>query len=232
MPKFGSTKRRKVSDLSLEDLADQVRDRVLVSDSIEADHIQQSAFSALQSKAKVSSMNIENGAVDESKLSLALEQKINSARQLAERAIGAAVFRFQQEIGDLEGAFAARIERAASLASSAIQPGVRAFLHSLKIRTVEFGFTAIAADTSITSTQATFYNVATGSGDVTITLPSATTCQGLMLGFHKTLAANNMILDGAASQTINGSTTKSYGSQYDAVIIISNGSNWNIISGS
>lgn len=256
MPKPGSTRDRRVSDLSLDDLADQVKARVLTPDSIEAQHIQQGAFNTLQLRSNASKKQItENNLSTSLKNNIdsarqlaelaagslsfrinkevnSLEKKIESARQLAERAIGAASFRFQQQIDDIEGALAARIERAASLASSSLQPGMRAFLHSLKVRTVEFGFTVIATDTAITSTQATFYNVSTGGGNVTITLPSATTCQGLMLGFHKTLAANDMVIDGAATQTINGATTKTYSSQYDAVIIISNGSNWNIISGS
>ena len=178
----------------------------------------------------VTSATATSQSVSESSITEALRQKIQTAKDLAEHAANGVAFRFQQQIDDLEGALAIKIERAAALASGAIQPGVRALLHSLKVRTVEFGMTTINADVTITSTQSTFYNVVTNSGDVTITLPSATTCKGLMLGFNKTLAANNMILDGAASQTINGSTTKSYGSQYDAVIIVSNGSNWNIFS--
>ena len=233
MPRIGSTRRRRGQDYSLDQLSEEIRARVLTSDSVRAEHIEVSSLRGQLPGSSISSVSGEKitlKSIAESKLSQLLQDKINSAKDLATQAIGLATFRFQQQIDDLEGALAARIERAAALASSAIQPGARAFLHSLKANTAEFGFTVINSDTSITSTQATFYNVSTGSGDVTITLPSATTCTGLMLGFNKTLSANNMILDGAASQTINGSTTKSYGSQYDAVVIISNGSNWNIIS--
>ena len=226
MPKFGSTRVRKIADMTLDDLADQVRDRVLVSESIEAEHIQRTAFNQLQAKSTISVRSITNGSITESKLSAHVRQKINSAKQLAEQAVSAAAFRFHQEITDLEGAFAARLERAVALASNAIQPGVRAFLHSLKTSTIEFGTTTI-----ISSRNSTFYTVATGGGNVTVTLPNAILCNGLMLGFYKSVAANDMILDGAASQTINGSTTKTFGSQHDAVIIISNGSNWFIISG-
>ena len=230
MPKFGSTRVRKIADMTLDDLADQVRDRVLVSEAIGAEHIQRTAFSQLQAKSTVSVSSIRDGSIVESKLSAHVRQKINSAKQLAEQAVNAAAFRFHQEITDLEGAFAARLERAVSLASNAIQPGVRAFLHSLKTGTIEFGTTTINADVAISSTSSTFYTVVTSGGNVTVDLPNAGLCKGLMLGFYKSVAANDMILDGAASQTINGSTTKTFGSQHDAVIIISNGSNWFIIS--
>tara|TARA_R110001583_G_scaffold19907_5_gene77252 strand:- start:450 stop:1145 length:696 start_codon:yes stop_codon:yes gene_type:complete len=230
MPKFGSTRVRKIADMTLDDLADQIRDRVLVSEAIGAEHIQRTAFSQLQAKSTVSVSSISDGSIVESKLSAHVRQKINSAKQLAEQAVNAAAFRFHQEITDLEGAFAARLERAVSLASNAIQPGVRAFLHSLKTGTIEFGTTTINADVAISSTSSTFYTVVTSGGNVTVDLPNAGLCKGLMLGFYKSVAANDMILDGAASQTINGSTTKTFSSQHDAVIIISNGSNWFIIS--
>jgi|TARA_R110002012_G_scaffold46259_10_gene122373 hypothetical protein len=230
MPKFGSTRVRKIADMTLDDLADQIRDRVLVSEAIGAEHIQRTAFSQLQAKSTVSVSSIRDGSIVESKLSAHVRQKINSAKQLAEQAVNAAAFRFHQEITDLEGAFAARLERAVSLASNAIQPGVRAFLHSLKTGTIEFGTTTINADVAISSTSSTFYTVVTSGGNVTVDLPNAGLCKGLMLGFYKSVAANDMILDGAASQTINGSTTKTFSSQHDAVIIISNGSNWFIIS--
>jgi hypothetical protein len=216
--------------MTLDDLADQIRDRVLVSEAIGAEHIQRTAFSQLQAKSTVSVSSIRDGSIVESKLSAHVRQKINSAKQLAEQAVNAAAFRFHQEITDLEGAFAARLERAVSLASNAIQPGVRAFLHSLKTGTIEFGTTTINADVAISSTSSTFYTVVTSGGNVTVDLPNAGLCKGLMLGFYKSVAANDMILDGAASQTINGSTTKTFSSQHDAVIIISNGSNWFIIS--
>ena len=196
MPKFGSTRVRKIADMTLDDLADQIRDRVLVSEAIGAEHIQRTAFSQLQAKSTVSVSSIRDGSIVESKLSAHVRQKINSAKQLAEQAVNAAAFRFHQEITDLEGAFAARLERAVSLASNAIQPGVRAFLHSLKTGTIEFGTTTINADVAISSTSSTFYTVVTSGGNVTVDLPNAGLCKGLMLGFYKSVAANDMILDG------------------------------------
>ena len=178
----------------------------------------------------VISVTASSASVSEASVSKALRYKIQTAKDLAEHAANGVAFKFQQQIENIEGALAVKIERAAALASNAIQPGVRAFLHSLKTSTIEFGTTTINADETISSTGSTFYTVVTSSGNVTVALPNAILCNGLMLGFYKSVAANDMILDGAASQTINGSTTKTFGSQHDAVIIISNGSNWFIIS--
>ena len=51
-----------------------------------------------------------------------------------------------------------------------------------------------------------------------------------MLGFKKAVAPNSMIIDGAGAQTINGTTTKTFTAQHDAIVVVSDGSNWLIIS--
>jgi|15BtaG_2_1085339.scaffolds.fasta_scaffold00044_45 hypothetical protein len=178
----------------------------------------------------VISATASSASVSEASVSKALRYKIQTAKDLAEHAANGVAFKFQQQIENIEGALAVKIERAAALASNAIQPGVRAFLHSLKTSTIEFGTTTINADVAISSTQATFYKVITSGGDVTVTLPSAGTCPGLMLGFKKAVPANSMIIDGSGSQTINGSTTKTFTAQHDAIMIVSDGSHWFILS--
>tara|TARA_R110002020_G_scaffold134824_2_gene301078 strand:- start:10598 stop:11272 length:675 start_codon:yes stop_codon:yes gene_type:complete len=88
----------------------------------------------------------------------------------------------------------------------------------------------ITTSGDVTVGAGTFYLVATGSGNVTIGLPAAATCANMILSFKKIAAANNMILDANASETIDGATTKTLGDQYSWVTIISNGTNWFIIS--
>ena len=178
----------------------------------------------------VVSVTSSNTSVSESSLSSGLRHKIQTAKDLAEYAAATVAFKFQQEIDNLEGVLRAKIDRAAVLAGNALQPGVRGFLQSLQTSTVQFGFESINADTDISSTQATFYKVITGGGNVTVTLPGATTCPGLMLGFKKAVAGNSMIIDGAGAQTINGTTTKTFTAQHDAIVVVSDGSNWLIIS--
>ena len=89
---------------------------------------------------------------------------------------------------------------------------------------------SIASSGSITVGTASWYLVATSGGDVTITLPAAATCTNMVLGFKKLQAANNMILDPDGSETIDGAATKSFSDQWTFVNIISNGTNWFILS--
>ena len=45
----------------------------------------------------------------------------------------------------------------------------------------------------------------------------------------KRLAGATITIDGAGSETIDGATTKTLGTQYDTLTIISDGANWHII---
>lgn len=65
------------------------------------------------------------------------------------------------------------------------------------------------------------------SAAITATLPAASSCSGLVLHFTKIDAsANNVILDGNASETINGASTYTISSQWESVTIKSNGTSW------
>lgn len=89
---------------------------------------------------------------------------------------------------------------------------------------------SISSDGSVTVGAATFYLVSTGGGNVTIGLPAAATCANMVLSFKKIAAANNMILDPNAAETIDGAATKTYSARWSWVTILSNGTNWFIIS--
>jgi hypothetical protein len=90
--------------------------------------------------------------------------------------------------------------------------------------------TTISSSGSVSVGAGTFYLVATAGGHVTVGLPAAATCTNMVLSFKKLTAANNMILDPNSSETIDGATTKTFSDQYSWVTIISNGTNWFIIS--
>ncbi len=67
---------------------------------------------------------------------------------------------------------------------------------------------------------------ATG-GAITITLPAvATTRVGKRYTVKKIDASNNVILDGNASETIDGATTKTLSSQWAVMTIVNTGSAW------
>lgn len=71
--------------------------------------------------------------------------------------------------------------------------------------------------------------VDTTSGNVTANLPDASAVeQHWSCVVLHAIAANNLILDGDGSQTINGQTTYTSTRQYEALAVVSDGSNWYI----
>ena len=65
------------------------------------------------------------------------------------------------------------------------------------------------------------------AGNFTITLPAATSSTGVELTFKKTdVSANTVTIDGNASETIDGVTTKVLTAQYQSLTIICTGSEW------
>ena len=81
------------------------------------------------------------------------------------------------------------------------------------------------------------YLCASAGGNVTVTLPSCTDISGdafvgRVVTIFKVDAANDVIIDGNASETINGATTVTMSSQYNYRTIFSNGVEWFVISSS
>ena len=68
------------------------------------------------------------------------------------------------------------------------------------------------------------------SGAITINLPAAESSTHRTLTVKKTSASNSVTLDGNASETIDGATTKALSSQYDFVTIVCDGTAWHIIA--
>jgi len=85
-----------------------------------------------------------------------------------------------------------------------------------------------AANFTVASTDTwTFYKCDTSSASITATLPSASSAgSGFVLGFTKTSGSNSLILDGNASETIDGSTTLTKTGANQGFWIICDGSNW------
>lgn len=83
--------------------------------------------------------------------------------------------------------------------------------------------------TVLTSDQVLLCNDASGS--VTFNLFTAVGNTGAVLRFKKTASGttNTCIIDGNASETIDGATTFVLAIQYDEITIVSDGSNWQII---
>ena len=68
------------------------------------------------------------------------------------------------------------------------------------------------------------------SSAITITLPVASTVEGLILHIKKTdNSVNAITVDGDGSETIDGGTTAVIDTQYESITIISDNSNWFIL---
>jgi hypothetical protein len=89
--------------------------------------------------------------------------------------------------------------------------------------------TVNAATTTITvATTDSLIIADAGGGAITLNLPAASTATGMTLTVVRKSASNNVVLDGASSETINGSATKTLTTQYASLTIVCDGSAWYI----
>lgn len=99
---------------------------------------------------------------------------------------------------------------------------VQAVDYSALIKTVSADYT-LGADDHVLLVSAV-------SGDITITLPDASTVDGRQYHIKKVdSSVNSVTLDGYSGQTIDGDITQIITAQYDSVLIVSDGSNWYIL---
>jgi hypothetical protein len=68
------------------------------------------------------------------------------------------------------------------------------------------------------------------SGAITVNLPAVASSSGRWITVKHVGSANSTTLDGNASETIDGATTKVLSTQYDFVKLFCDGSVWHIIS--
>lgn len=98
------------------------------------------------------------------------------------------------------------------------------------VGSVALTVSAVSADTTLTSGNCIVLVDATG-GNRTMSLQAASTMTGRIYVIKKTDAsANTVIVDGSSSETIDGALTKTLGSQHAAITIVSDGTNWRIVS--
>jgi hypothetical protein len=87
----------------------------------------------------------------------------------------------------------------------------------------------VTTDENVALTDTTILVDAT-SGDVTLTLPTALSAESMVYNFKKIDAsANQMIVDGNGSETIDGALNKSTTTQWESFSIQSNGTAWYVI---
>lgn len=92
---------------------------------------------------------------------------------------------------------------------------------NLGIRTVTSAPTLTGADYTLLCD--------TTSAGFTVTLPAAASSTGRILNIKKMVAANSLVIDGNASETIDGSLTLTLTSQYSSVTIQCDGTKWVIL---
>jgi hypothetical protein len=68
------------------------------------------------------------------------------------------------------------------------------------------------------------------SGAITVNLPAVTSSTGAILTVKNIGTTNAVTLDGNASETIDGATTKALSTQYDVVTVFCDGTEWHIIA--
>ena len=67
------------------------------------------------------------------------------------------------------------------------------------------------------------------SGAVTLALPAVASHTGRVIKIKKIAGANNVILDGNSTETIDGQTTQTITDIYQSLSIVSTGTEWSIV---
>lgn len=85
-------------------------------------------------------------------------------------------------------------------------------------------------DSPYTIGQETIVLCNAASGAITVNLPAAASNNNRAIIIKKTdSSTNDVTIDGNASETIDGDTTITIGSQYNAAMMVCDGSNWSIV---
>lgn len=116
-------------------------------------------------------------------------------------------------------------QRLQLLASAVVQLQEMMRMHPVQVVSVTADYTALDQDLVVLAD-------ATG-GDITVTLPTATGREGRRIIVKKTdSSANTVTIDGNGSETIDGATTVALASQNELREIVSDLSNWYVVSSS
>ena len=94
---------------------------------------------------------------------------------------------------------------------------------------IETAFASKTADYTVTASD----SIVVGNpstANITFTLPTASGIAGRRYTFKNISSTYSVIIDGSGTETIDGATTKTLGSQYAVIVIFSDGTNWLIES--
>lgn len=97
-------------------------------------------------------------------------------------------------------------------------------VNSLSVITINSDYTVLSTDYAI------FVNTSTATGNVTITLPAASSGRHIKIADSGGNAiTNKIIIDGNGTEEINGALTYTINGNYNSAALLSDGSNWFII---
>lgn len=89
--------------------------------------------------------------------------------------------------------------------------------------------TVIATSKTMADEDAFLVDDDTAGGVVTITLPAAATAKKYPRYIKKLGTTANVIIDANAAETIDGALTATLTTQYEALMLLTDGSNWHIL---
>lgn len=93
-------------------------------------------------------------------------------------------------------------------------------------------FTVTPSSISFSASVANFYSVTTGSSTITATLPTAVGISGQVIVVKKVDSGSGLVsIATTSAQTIDGNSTYQLTNQWQFIWVMSDGSNWQIISG-
>lgn len=106
---------------------------------------------------------------------------------------------------------------------------VRANGDALKNLAQGNGIKSVSADAPA-GTQCGVILVDSTAGNTTVTLPAvADVPAGKLITVKKLVAANDVVVDGAGAETIDGAATKTLSAQYATLKVISDGTEWHVL---
>lgn len=123
-----------------------------------------------------------------------------------------------------------KIRHIESVAVSSLRNDGHPQFFNVRTTTIQKTIVSKSSDHTVVAGEGSVYIGNAAGGTVTFTLPATASCIGLVLTFKKQdSSGNNVVIDGNASEAIDGATTKSLGTQFHSLTIIANGTGWSII---
>lgn len=94
------------------------------------------------------------------------------------------------------------------------------------IQNIGYAVTNISVNTNLTLAQSGIINVTTGTSNITVTLPDATTSQVVFTIRKADSGSGQVIINTTSAQTIDGVTNKTLISQYATITVVSSAGSW------